>query len=290
MPCDVLCLMKTPNLRRFLSSLNVAIFALTAPVAFAHDDGDGEHRKDAALMVSLEARAKLTPPSGLGPAGAAAVEARNVDGVVRAEVEVSTRGLIAGTYTVRVTRKSDGSLVTLGTFTVAATGSPVVTRKRGHADDHDKKGKRKIEFSTKHGTLPADFDGFDVGAVRVSNSAEEVVLGGDLSRSVDLIKRARLVADASAPAASGRVAISSTTRAGVTRSRFVLTAKGLPAGAALQLALDGADVQSVAPDARGRATVRSLPAGVDIVAIETVALHDAADVKLLSTSFLPGAE
>lgn len=255
-----------------------------------HHDGKKHSKLKPSSIVKFEARTKLSPPGAPvvgGPLGAAEVEVHVADGVAEAEVELATRGLPAGTYTVAVTKKSDGSVVTLGSFTVATFVPPVVAGK----SHHGKRAKKtKVEFETEDGTLPADFDGFDVAAISVSDGAATVVLAGDLTRSSDLVKRARMVADASVPAASGRVSISVCTRGGVAKPRFVLEAKGLPAGAALQLAIDGADVQAVTPGATGCVTVRALPATVDIAAINTVAIHDAVGVNLLSATFQPSAE
>lgn len=279
----------------------MAILAITSTAVFADNDGDDNNGTSAALIVSLEARTKLAPPVAPivlpGPSGAAEVEVRTVDGVTNAEVELSTRGLAADTYTVAVTKKSGGSAVTLGTFIVAPVVTPAVVGK-GASKDGD--GKGKIEFSTKTGTLPAGFDGFDVASITVIDSKAVIVLGGDLTKSVDLVKRVRMIADASVPAAAGFVSISSSTRAGVTTPRFLLTARGLTpavvvagvnaaAATGLQLAINGADVQAVTPDARGRVTVRSLPASVDILGIKNVTIHDAANVNLL-TAILEASE
>lgn len=277
--------MKTPKLSTYLSSLTVAILAISFTAAYAHDDGDDDNGPSALLIVSLEARTKLSPPVAAiilpGPGGSAEVEARNVDGMSSAEVEVSTRGLAADTYTVAVKKKSDGSVITLGTFAVTAIVPAVTTGK----DREGRKGKSKIKFSTKAGTLPVGFDGFDVASLTVSDGKGSVALGGDLTQSLDLVKRARLVADASAPTAAGYVSIFSSTRAGVTTPRFSLLASGLTPAAALQLAIDGADVQAVTPDTKGRVNVRSLPATVNIPGIMKVAIHDAANVNLLRVSF-----
>lgn len=286
--------MKALKLPTLLSSLSVAILTITSTAAYADEDDGDNDGPSAALIVSLEARTKLSPPVAPavlpGPTGAAEVEARNVDGVTSAEVEVSTRGLAADTYTVAVTKKSDGSAITLGTFTVAPIVPAVTTGKDRDARDGKGKGKGKgkikIKFSTKSGTLPAGFDAFDVATLTVSGSKGEVALGGDLTQSTDLVKRARLVADASVPTASGYVSLFSATRAGVvTAPRFSLLASGFTPADVLQLAIDGADVQAVTPDKNGRINVRSLPATVNIPGIKKVAIHNAANVNLLSVSF-----
>lgn len=286
-----------------LSSLSVAILAITSVGAIAQ--GDGVPATPPSLIIALEAHAILSPPVVEPPAGVAAaaavvpvttprgsaeVEAINVDGKKNAEIEVSTRDLAADTYTVSVKKKSDGSEVKLGTFTVdAVVVVAAIAPPPGLGDrvggDGMRRGGSRVKFSTRAGTLPADFDGFDVASIAVSDSKGNAALGGDLTQNSNLVKRARLVADASVPRAAGFVSIFSSTRAGVTTSHFSLFASGLPPAAALQLAIDGADVQAVTPDKKGFINVRSLPATVNIAGIAKVAIHDAAKVNLLSASF-----
>ena len=301
--------MKTPKLATYLSSLTVAILAITSIGANAERE-DTDTGTSASLIISLEAHAKLSPPPTptvgvvvpvpvTGPNDGAALEATNVDGKKDARIELSERNLPADTYTVAVKKKSNGAVVTLGTFIVAAIVPPVVGAAIVSHDDngesdgdsdhggndgkHD--GRKTIKFGTKSGTpLPAGFDGFDVASITVSDSKGHVALGGDLTQNSDLVKRARLVADVSAPKASGYVSIFSSTRAGITTPRFSLIASGLTPGAALQLAINGADVQAVTPDTTGHVNVHSLPANVSIPGITKVAIHNAANVKLLSVS------
>ena len=119
-----------------------------------------------------------------------------------------------------------------------------------------------------------------------------MVLTGDLTRNSFLVKNARLVADSPpakaavlTPKSGGFVSIFAATRAGATTSRFSLIAFGLPSAAALQLGIDGTDVQALTPDKRGFVNVRSLPATVNIPGIVKVTIHDAASVNLLSAVF-----
>ncbi len=300
--------MKTPSLTKCLSSLSVAILAITSVGAIAQGDGAVTFTPPS-LIIALEARATLSPPiitpGGVaseaavvpvaGPRGGAEVEAINVDGKKNAEVEVSTRDLAADTYTVSVKKKSDGSEVKLGTFTVDPV---VVVGANAAAPAPAVGGPRRvgtfIKFGTKSGTpLPADFDGFDVASLSVSDSKGNVVLDGDLTKNSVLVKNARLVADSPSQKAAavatlkpgGFVSIFVSTRGGVTTSRFSLVAVGFTPAAALQLSIDGMDVQAITPDKRGFVNVRSLPATVNLPAVQKVAIHDAAKVTLLSASF-----
>ena len=303
--------MKTPI--PLLTPLCLALLAFTSP-ARAHDssdsDGPGGNGASApARIVELEARTALTSPvvggSGLaagipsattiptGPGGAAALEAENVDGKTSAEVTVRTRGLAADTYTVAVTKKSDHSSITLGTFVIVPVITPALAAGRAN-ESSPRQGSIEFETGGKN-PLPAGFDGFDVATISVSASNGNVVLAGDFTTSVDRVTRVKLspppvtptetAVVVTPPVASGFASIFSRTRAGVTTSSFVLTARGLPASAALTLALNGADVQPAPTDVRGRLRIHSLPATVDIAAIKTVAIHDAVAAVLLSGSF-----
>ena len=271
-----------------------ALLAFTSP-SRADDPRDidgGTTATQPTKIVDLDAVTLLSPPAVVtpaaaatiptGPGGVAGLEAENVDGKTSAEVRVRTRGLGADTYSVGVTKKSDHSVVVLGTFVIApVTPPPAATARRSEGSDR----QGSIEFSTGgKNPLPAGFDGFDVASLSVSDSKGNVVLGGDLTTTTSLVTRARLTPDASLPKASGFVSVFTSTRGGKTNSFFSLRAKGLPASAALTLALDGVDVQPAPTDATGHLRVRTLPATVDVSKIKTVAIHDATPTTLLSGS------
>lgn len=311
--------MKLPKLPTCLSSLTVAILAMTSFGARAQDGGPTIGTAPS-LVISLEALTNLTAPPTTpvgvaaaavitpvpttGPTGGAALEAINVDGKKNAAIQLSARGLAADTYTIAITKKSDGTVVTLGTAVVAAVVPPVAAAaavapvapidadgdndgSTGFGHFGGKRGSRiNVRYGSWFGTpLPDGFDGFDVASITVTGSTGTVALSGSLTKTTEVVKRASLTADASAPKAAGFVSIFLSTRAGVTTSRFSLIASGLTAGAALELAINGADVQTVTPDKQGRVNVRTLPATVDIPGIKKIVIHDAANVNLLSASF-----
>jgi hypothetical protein len=292
--------MKMHSLPSLISSLTVAFLGFTNTASFAQ--GVPVPITPPKVVDLFEAHARLTPPAPpvataavatdpatapvvipAGPTGNAEVEARNVDGVTNAEVEISTRGLPDGTYNVVVTKKSDGSSVKVGTFTVA-TVVPVVTARGVRGDRGEgcnRGGNRKVEFSTRAGTLDPKFDGFDVASILISDSNDNVVLSGDLTQNSELVKRVRMEPDATVPMASGVVTLSKVTRFGVTTPRFQLSARGLAPGALLQIALDGVDTYPGTPDALGRVFVSAT--GVMVKSMVTI--HDATPVDLLKASF-----
>lgn len=274
--------MKKLLLPSLVSSLSMAILGLASTPAFAQVTPP-------AVVTSFSAQAQLAPPVVVAAAaatttttpppvsGSAEVESVNVDGVVNSEVEVSTRGLAADTYTVAVKKKSDGSSVTIGTFVVTA---PVVSTGRHHEGFGDGSRNGRAEFSTRAATLPATFNAMDVASLSVSGSAGTVALTGDLTMNTRLVKRIRMVADASVPTASGIVTLASITTAGVTTPRFSVEARGLTPAAALQVALDGTDTYPVTVTAHGRVSVSA----TGVTPTMSVTIHVAAGPALLTAT------
>src|SRR4051812_11569929 len=100
--------------------------ALTASPLRADDDEQGG---DITGSESLHLELTMTPTAA-APSGSsikASLEANDEDGVAQAKLKLRSQGLPAGTYSVGVTLKSDGSTVPLGTFTVTATPTPTPT-------------------------------------------------------------------------------------------------------------------------------------------------------------------
>src|SRR5207245_7750312 len=91
---------------------------LGVSVARADDDeqgGDIEGNKD------LDVEVQMTPTSA-APAGSSIkleLQANDDDGQTQTDLELDEQGLPAGTFSVSVTLKSNGSTVQFGTFTIA---------------------------------------------------------------------------------------------------------------------------------------------------------------------------
>src|SRR5262249_55050745 len=87
-------------------------------VSGADDDeqgGDIEGTEDLHIEMQIT-------PTGSAPPGSSIelqLQADNEDGATQVELELDENGLPAGTFTVSVTLKSNGSTVQLGTFAIA---------------------------------------------------------------------------------------------------------------------------------------------------------------------------
>src|SRR5438128_196382 len=103
-------------------------------VARADDDEEGG---DIEGTEQLDIDIQMTPTAA-APAGSSielSLEAEDDDGTTDATLKLETQGLPAGTYSVSVTLKSNGSTVALGTFTVDSDGKAEIEFGTGDNDD-----------------------------------------------------------------------------------------------------------------------------------------------------------
>ena len=96
-------------------------------VALRADDGQQGGNINGTESLGLEVTMTPTAAAPAGSSIKASLEADDEDGVTQAKLKLESQGLAAGTYSVSVTLKSDGSTVPLGTFTVTATPTPTPT-------------------------------------------------------------------------------------------------------------------------------------------------------------------
>jgi hypothetical protein len=103
-----------------ISALLAAAFCLSLGMSIAKAD-DNQQGGDMEGIEDLHIELQMTP-TGAAPPGSSIelkLEADNEDGTTEAELELDEHGLPAGTFTVSVTLKSNGSTVQLGAFTIA---------------------------------------------------------------------------------------------------------------------------------------------------------------------------
>src|SRR5262249_23309493 len=108
------------NLNLGIKALLAAAFCLSLGMSVATAD-DNEQGGEIKGTEEFHNEMQMTP-TGAAPAGSSIklqLEADNEDGTTQAELELDEHGLPAGTFTVRVTLKSNGSTIQLGTFTIA---------------------------------------------------------------------------------------------------------------------------------------------------------------------------
>src|SRR6476646_10526575 len=114
--------MKSRFLNPGLLLAAICCAALTVTAVRA-DEGDDEQGGSITGSESLDFEIAMTPTAA-APAGSsikASLEAEDEDGATDAKFKLETQGLPAGTYSVSVTLKSDGSTVPLGSFTINPT-------------------------------------------------------------------------------------------------------------------------------------------------------------------------
>ena len=232
-------------------------------------------------------------------------------------LRVSTYGLALGeTYTVRVTRRSDGKSVMIGKFHARGSGQPLPQPVLAEGSLPDGALPIGVTLDTRSSVafgpgakrpLPAGFDADDVAAVRVVDSRGRTRLVRkitDTGAHVSRTRRVRLhLTGPAGSTASGDVLVGYQINqgSGSTRSRVLLTAEGLPAGVPVTLVADGKPVGLYDTTPEGRLVVRqgavprkiftgkplmlgSLPDDVDVSNVQAVTVYDAAGQVLLSGS------
>jgi hypothetical protein len=131
---------------------------------------DGKRGGDIDGSEHLDVDLQMTPTAS-APAGSSIsleLKADDDDGTTEAELKLDARGLSAGTYSVSVTLKSDGSTVALGTFSV------------------NSQGEGEVEFATnpedsEEVPFPANFNPMDIATVSVANAGNVVLFTADLT-------------------------------------------------------------------------------------------------------------
>jgi len=259
--------------------------SLAVSVARADDDGveGGQIEGTETLDVDI-----LMTPTASAPAGSSielSLEAEDDEGTTKAELKLETKGLPAGTYSVSVTLKSDGSTVALGTFTV------------------DAQGEAEIEFSTnpedsEEAPFPANFNPFDIATVSVSDANNVVLFTADLTnatavKTMDLNASVRATPGPSDPSATGNAVLTAHASSGKTTGMLVLNGHGIPASTAMTLVINHANVKKVSSDKAGNVSISITPKGkngavargITLFKVTSMSLHDKFGNVLLSFSF-----
>ena len=123
--------------------------------------GPGDHHHFRGFMLQPTASA----PDGAG--GWAVISADTTPPALR----VATRGLAVGTYTVKVTAKSDGSVTSFGTFDVHLPVDPIPVGE--HGDDNEPlRTEASLDF-------PAAFDPANVASIQIADASAVTLLAGE---------------------------------------------------------------------------------------------------------------
>lgn len=197
------------------------------------------------------------------------MEADDENGVTDAVMDLGTQGLLPGTYTVSITKKSDGSSVVLGTFDVNTSDSET-------NDD-----ETEVEFGGAAGLqLPADLSPLDIATISISDADTNAVLVGDftsVSTTVQSVFNANVAVTpgAAAPNANGHAVLHSAVKKGVAKNKFLLVVQGAPANTVLTVDVNGSPVTVVKSDRRGKVMMNKLPNGVSASTLASMQFLDA---------------
>src|SRR5262245_53177844 len=165
------------NLNLGITALLAAAFCLSPGMSVAKAD-DNEQGGEIEGTEDLHIEMQMTP-TGAAPAGSSIklqLEADNEDGTTQAELELDEHGLPAGTFTVGVTLKSNGSTIQLGTFAIANGQTEAEIKFSNENENENENDGDEIEL-----LFPANVNPFDIATVSVSNSSGMVLFTADLT-------------------------------------------------------------------------------------------------------------
>src|SRR5262249_2856503 len=151
-------------------------FFLGTSMVRADDDeqgGDIDGNEDLDVEVQMTPTASAPPGSSIE----LKLEANDDDGQTQTDLELDEKGLPAGTYSVSVTLKSNGSTVQLGTFTIANGLAEAEIKFSNQDEGENENDGDEIELP-----FPATVNPFDIATVSVSNSSGVVLFTADLTK------------------------------------------------------------------------------------------------------------
>ena len=268
------------KLNRVPSLICVAVLSLGLGLSVTARADDDEQGGEIEGTESLDIEVNMTPTAA-APAGSSievSLEGDDEAGQTSATLKFDAKGLPAGTYNVNATLKSNGSVVSVGSFT--SDGSPEI----------------EVEFGTSEGLpLPAGFNPFDIATVTVSDSNNVVLFTADFTNvtsSVSSVIAASVnaVAGVFAPQATGHVTLSAHAVNGVATGSLTITGASLPARAKLLVAVNGGVVKKATVDSTGNLNVIVTPKGksgtigrgISLFGVKTVTVRDASGSVALS--------
>ena len=247
----------------------VCVLSASVPVAHGAKGGSSPRQHSLESNEDFHANFKLLPTTNApsNARGTAKIESQNEAGIQNGTMDVTTRNLPDGTYTVSVIKASDSSSMDIGEITVGDTNS----------DNGDDNGL----------SLPPDLDPNDIAQVVVSDASGQLLVG-DMSDSSGGSKsnfhaNVPLTPGDAAPDASGFAQLHSTVRKGKTHNQFLLIGRGVPPKSTFSVEVDGTVVDTVKSNKRGKVMVRKLPSG--ITDLSTVRLLDSSNGEVVRADF-----
>ena len=249
---------------------------------------DGKPGGDIEGTEQLDVDIMMTPTASAPPGSSIelSLKVEDEDGTTDGELKLQTHGLPAGTYSVSVTLKSDGSTVALGTFSV------------------DAEGEGEVEFATQpedaeEVPFPANFNPMDIATVSVANSSNVVLFTADLSNAktasgMSLSANVAGQPGASDPNASGTGSLTANSSSRGPKGQVLLTGSGFPIRTALVTVVNNSVVTKKAKtDNNGnfnfnfgpKGKSSTVAPGVTLFQITSITLKDSAGNVLMTFGF-----
>lgn len=291
------------RISKFLTiSLLAAACCASLGFSVARADDDDEQGGDIKGTETLDVEIQMTPTAA-APAGSSielSLEAEDEDGTTDATLKLEPEGLPAGTYSVSVTLKSDGSTVALGSFTVSS-GEDEDEDEQGDDDnqgDEDDQGENEVEFGGEEGIpFPANFNPLDIATVSVADASGVVLFTADLttlSSTASMTLSANVLAKSGPgnPGAAGNAVLTAFVKRGATKGSLQLSGRGLPPSSALMVAVNGTNAKKITSDKTGNVSAllkakgkTGTVAGVNLFRVTSISLRDKFGNVLLSAKF-----
>jgi len=273
---------------RFLTVFSLAVvcsFSLLLSAARADDGQEGGDDLNGSESIETEIPMIATPAAPAGSSAELSLEAENEDGVTEAKLKLETKGVPADTYFVSVTLKSDGTTVSLGSFS-------------SNGDDAEIEFGSEGEDADDNMPLPANFNPLDIATVTISNSANVVFFTADLTTAASassMIRNATVQATAAPlnPSATGTAVLAAHVVKGQTKGTLQVIAQGLPSNLSMVIATNGVMAKNVNTNKTGNLKVTlgakgktgTVAPGVNLFGVTSMTVRDKLGNLLLSASF-----
>ena len=244
-------------------------------------------------------------PTGAAPPGSSIelqLQADNEDGATQVELELDENGLPAGTFTVSVTLKSNGSTVQLGTFTIAngQTEAEIkFSNENENENDNEDENEDENDGDEIELPFPPNVNPFDIATVSVSNSSGVVLFTADLTNASTTITTltANIIGKPGPmdPSATGSAVLNANASHSQPNGSLHITGQGLPPNTPLKVTINGKASQMKKASTSSMGTVnimitprgktRTVARGVNLLQVKKATLTNQSGNVLLNFSF-----
>ena len=267
---------------------------------------DDEQGGDIEGTEDLQIEMQMTPTDAAPPGSSIELQlqADNEDGTTQAELELDENGLPAGTFSVSVTLKSDGSTVQLGTFTIA-NGQTEAEIKFSNQDENGDENENEGEDQDENDggdielPFPANVNPFDIATVSVSDSGGVVLFTADLTNPSTTITTltGNIIGKPGPtnPSATGRAVLNAIASHSRPNGSLHITGHGLPLNTPLQVRINGkaSNRRNARTSSMGTVNImitpgvrtRTVASGVNLLQVKKATLTNTNGNVLLNFSF-----